>query len=178
MTTFLLNDKVKHILREKDGIVAGFTENPEVILVDFGRGPEKTSVKYLELVSKGTDVQQALRADPAILALIWEQYRNGGRLLISCQGSVVERLASQISQITSLSEIAVTEYISAASEKTHAMKFYIMLPATSNDDFYERVSTFFGSRTTLASTKEVQYNSRSLAEWLMKEHEVLPERRT
>jgi len=174
----LLNDKVKHTLREKEGSITNLTENPEFVLVDYGRGPEKTSVKYLELVSKGTDVQHALRNDPAVLALIWEQYQNGGRLLISCQGSGVERLASQLSQITSLSEIDATDYISAASEKTHAMKFYVMLPATADDEFYKRVSNFFGTRTTLANTREVQYNSRSLAEWLMKEHEVLPERRT
>jgi len=127
---------------------------------------------------KPTDVQIALRDDPAILALIWEQYQNRGRLLISCQGSRVDHLANEISQITSLSEIDAVDYISAASEKTHAMKFYVMLPASADDEFYKRVSNFFGARTTLASTREVQYNSRSLAEWLMKEHEVLPERRT
>jgi len=173
-----MNDKVKNTMRGRDGVFAGLSDNPLVAFVDYGTGPERTSVKYLELVSKGTDVQHALRDDPAVLELIWSQYQSGGRLLISCQGSKIESLANQLSQMTSLREIDATEYISAASEKTHAMKFYVMLPASADDEFYKRVSNFFGTRTTLASTKEVQYNSRGLAEWLMKEHGILPERRT
>lgn len=177
--TFLVNDKVKNTSRERTGVFKGLSEIPGVAFVDYGQGngPERASMKYLELVSKGTDVHQALRDDPAILELIWDQYKAGGRILISCQSSRVGYLANQLSQITALSETDAVDYISPASEKTHAMKFYIMLPATANDDFYARVSNFFGSRTIMASTKEVQFNSRSLAEWLIKEHEVLPERR-
>jgi hypothetical protein len=124
-----------------------------------------------------TGVQRASQNDPTILDLIWGQYQNGGRLLISCQASRIDPLANQLSQITVLSETEAVDYISAASEKTHAMKFYVILPAIADETFYTRVSNFFGSRTILTSTTEVQYNSRSLAEWLMKEHSVLPEKR-
>jgi hypothetical protein len=124
-----------------------------------------------------TKAQVALRDDPEVLDLIWQEYLRGGRILISCQAAGVERLARKLSNITSLSEIDAVDYISPATEKTHAMKFYVMLPVGADDIFYKRVSAFFGSRTTKASTKEVQYNSRALSEWLMKEHGALPEKR-
>jgi hypothetical protein len=126
---------------------------------------------------KLTSVQIAHRDDPGILEQIWLQYQRGGRVLISCQASRIDFLASEVSACTTLTEIDAVDYISAASEKTHAMKFYVMLPVGADEKFYQRVSDFFGSRTTKASTKEVQYNSRDLAEWLMAEHGVLPEKR-
>jgi hypothetical protein len=135
---------------------------------------QETSVKLPKL----TPVQVADRDDPSILGLIWEKYSKGGRLLLSCQGSRVNHLAKQLSQSTALSETEALDYISPASEKTHDAKFYIMLPATTNEDFHVRVSNFFGSRTIKASTREDQYNSKSLSVWLMEEHGVLPEKRS
>lgn len=182
-----IGDKVRHDITGKVGTLTTYPTLSDMCTVEYGDGPIVTWKKRLELLPtparrvknpKPTATQIALRDDPDVLNLIWQLYKGNGRVLISCQGSKVEYLASQVSGITSLSETEAMDYISPASEKTHAMKFYVMLPAGAEESFYQRVSIFFGSRTTKASTSEVQYNSRDLAEWLMKEHSILPEKRS
>jgi hypothetical protein len=167
------------VVVENEGFYRGteFTVTSEYTGTHPHFGERKLIAPALPKPKKLTDVQIAFRDDPDVLGIIWEQYQRGGRILISCQGSRVDYLASDLSGITSLSELDALDYISPASEKTHHAKFYVMLPVGADENFYQRVSNFFGSRTTKASTKEVQYNSRDLSEWLMKEHGVLPERR-
>jgi hypothetical protein len=171
--------KIGTVVIETEGFFKGteFTLTGEYTGTHPHFGERKLIAPELPKPLRLTDVQIAFRDDPDVLGIIWNQYQKGGRILISCQGSRVDYLASYLSSITSLSELDALDYISPASEKTHAMKFYVRLPVGADESFYQRVSNFFGSRTTKASTKEVQYNSRDLSEWLVKEHGVLPEKR-
>jgi hypothetical protein len=127
---------------------------------------------------KLTDVDVALRDDPALLPLIYQHYKSkGGEILVSCQGSRLENEASRLSTVTNLSALDAMDYISPASERTHSSKYYVVMSNKESENFFKRVENFFGSLTTIASSENVQFNSRDLAEWLMKTHNVLPRKR-
>ncbi len=176
MTTFffLQGDKVKNTMREREGVVVGM-ETETLALVDYGRGPEKASVKNLELVSKGTDVQQALRKDPEALESFAEHFKRcGGRIEITCQPSKASMLASELSSVSKLSELDAADYIRETTEASHAAKFDILVDAGLPVGLSDRLGVFFHVDGLRARHGEVQVNSRPLAEWLLWTHNVTP----
>lgn len=175
---FLLGDKVKHTMQEREGVIVHF-ESETLALVDYGQGPKKTSLKYLELVSKGTDVQQALRKDPAALELFATHYKaTSGRIEISCQPSCIDQEASRLSQVSCLSEINAIDYIKPTTEASHGAKYDILVGADLPIGLADRLGVFFHVDGLRARDGEVQVNSRPLAEWLMRTHNVLPKKWT
>jgi hypothetical protein len=170
---FLVNDEVRNTMRDRNGTLKGF-ENALVALVDYGKGLEKTSIQYLELIGKGTDVHQALRNDPEALTQFAEHFLRSGRIEISCQSSKVERLAAEVSEVSSLSEIEAFDYIRPVTEKSHAAKFDILVANDLPEGLAIRLGVYFKSNGLRAKAGEYQINSRSLAEWLMQAHNVLP----
>jgi len=172
---FLINDRVKNTMRDREGIFKGLNlASPRLAFVDYGSGIECTSVTYLELISKGTDVHQALRNDPEALGLFAEYFKKSGRIEISCQPSKVEKLAADLSEFSSLSEIEAVNYIKATTEASHAAKFDILISNDIPQSLSERLGVYFKSDGLRAKAGEFQINSRSLAEWLMQTHDVLP----
>jgi hypothetical protein len=173
---FLHGDKVKHTLQDHEGVIVSF-ESETIALVDFGKGPKKTSLKYLKLVSKGRAVQLALRNDPAALELFWEHYAaTTGRIEITCQPSCIDKEASKLSQMSSLSEINAVDYIKQTTEASHGAKFDILVGVDLPTGLISRLGVFFDVNGQRAHNGEVQINSRSLAEWLIRVHNVLPKK--
>lgn len=171
---FFVGDKVKNTMRDREGVVEGF-KNDTLLLVNYGSGPEVTSPKNLALLSKVTDVRLALKQDPALVQQFAEIFKPVGRIMISCQASRIDKLANDLSAVSGLSEIEAVDYISPASERTHAAKFYILVPKDAVSSLLTRLGTFFDVLVT--GENEAQINSRSLSEWLMREHGVLPQKR-
>jgi hypothetical protein len=85
--------------------------------------------------------------------------------------------ADKLAAVTGLSALDALDYISPASERTHGPKYYVVMSNKAPDSFFKRVEGFFGSLTTVANSDSVQFNSRDLAEWLMKTHSILPRKR-
>jgi hypothetical protein len=125
---------------------------------------------------KLTEVQRAHRDDPEVLDLIWALYAKGGATFVSCQSSRREYEASKLSSISSLTEIEALDYISEATDKTHGPKYYLTVPNEAPPEFFERVGAYFCVEAH-PSKQFVQFNTRSLVEWVIKEHGVLPVKR-
>jgi hypothetical protein len=175
-TNFFRNgDKVKNTMRGREGVYAG-AENETTALVDYGNGPEKTSFKYLELVSKPNDAELALRSQPAEMELLAQHFLStGGRIEITCQSTLVDKEAARLSEVSSLSEIDATDYIKPVSELSHGAKFDIIISDKLPEGLQKLRGTLF--KKGLRSGKgELQVNSRTLAEWLMKTKNVLPKK--
>jgi len=173
---FLHGDKVKHTLQDREGVIVSF-ESETLALVDYGQGPKKTSVKYLKLVSKGRAVQLALRNDPAALELFAAHYKaTNGRTEITCQPTCIDKEASKLSQMSSLSEINAIDYIKETTEASHGAKYDILVGANLPAGLADRLGVFFHMDGLRARDGEAQVNSRSLAEWLIRVHGVLPKK--
>jgi hypothetical protein len=171
---FFVGDKVKNSMRDRSGVVEGF-KNDSLLFVNYGNGPEVTSPKNLVLLSKVTDIRLALRDDPTSVQHFAEHFKATGRIMISCQASRVDKLANDLSAVSGLSELEAVDYISPASERTHAAKFYVLVSKDAINGLFARLGVFFDILKT--GENEVQINSRSLAEWLMREHNILPQKR-
>jgi hypothetical protein len=164
---------------------AGFFKDSEFTYVGGNKGinpkwGERSLVSpKVPTAPKLTDVDIAFRDDPALLPLILQHYQSkGGEILVSCQGSRVGDEADKLAVgVTGLSALDALDYISPASERTHGPKYYVVMSNKAPDRFFKRVEGFFGSLTTVANSGSVQFNSRDLAEWLMKTHGMLPRKR-
>lgn len=172
---FFVGDKVKNLMRDRSGVVEGF-KSDTLLFVNYGNGPEVTSPKNLELLSKVTDVRLALQQDFSSLQQFVSHFKSTGRIMISCQASRVDKLATDLSAISGLSETEAVDYISPASERTHAAKFYVLVSKDAVGGLFARLGVFFDVLET--GENEVQINSRSLAEWLMREYDILPQKRS
>jgi len=168
---FFIGDKVRNTMREADGVVSGM--KGDLVLVDYGRGPAVTSSQYLVLKSKATDIQAALRNDPEALQQLVPFV---ARILVSCEPKVADQLATELSEVSNISALDASDYIRVVTDRSHGAKFDILLRDAVPETLMQRLGVFFTSNGHRAKVGEVQVNSRGLAEWLMKEHNLLPEK--
>jgi hypothetical protein len=166
------------------GSVATFRGNPITIVGedltkflvndggDFSFWAKRGDVKSIPIPKK-TDVQNALEVDPSALNEFAVVFKQNGRLEISCQPSKIDQLASELSSVSvQLTELNAVDYIRPTSERSHAAKFDILVSPPSH--LVDRLGVFFDFNGHRAREGEAQINSRPLAEWLMKNHDVLP----
>ena len=178
--TFLVGEKVKHTIREREGIFVQAAAEPGYGLVDYGSGPEMVSLKHLALaVAKRTAFQQLLATDPDALLAFAAYFKNGGRIEICSSPQALDRAAERVSSNSSLSLTDALDYIKVVSEKSQAYKYDIVVPAGLPTELAARLSVLLwerGKGSHRARKGEVQINSTGLAEYLMREHGVLPKR--
>ena len=137
------------------------------------------SVKTADLkprpIKKETDVQQALRHDPEALGMFAKAFKdNGGRIEVTTSPSVADQAYDDLSDVSSLSPVDAVDYIRLATDRTHGTKFDILVKDKFPAGLSDRLGVFFHASGLRAKPGEVQINSRPLAEWLMKEHNILP----
>jgi hypothetical protein len=54
MTKFEVGEKVQNTMRSREGVIVGAALDAGILLVDYGKGAERTSIKYLDI----TDAQR------------------------------------------------------------------------------------------------------------------------
>jgi hypothetical protein len=81
-------------------------------------------------------------------------------IYITCQPSVIDALARWMSENSSLSETSAIDYIRPTTEASHGAKFDITVDPMTPHSLVLRLG--------------VPLDSRNLAGWLMKEHNILP----
>ena len=183
---FLVGEQVKNTMRDKLGIVTAI--EGEIALVNYGVGPERTSLKYLALaVAKRTPFMHILATDPSALSELASNIKEfGGRIEVSTSPQVLEKAADRLSANSSLSPTEAVDYIKVCSEKSHSTKYDIMvMSATFPPQLAARLGVILKraekDTTELPLGKrahrgEWQISCNPLAEYLMREHSVLPKR--
>lgn len=170
---FLIGDKVKHVVREREGVVEGF-KTETLLFVNYGNGPETVSRTNLLLLDKGTDVQQIRRNDPEALNLLLPHIR---RIEISCCPKGVDKLCAELSSIVSgLTEIDAVDYIRVVTDDSHGAKFDTLIDQNIPEGLTDRLRLLFKKDGHRAKKGEMQSGSRPLAEWLMETHSILPQK--
>jgi len=137
--------------------------------------PIAKSLPYVDPPKKLTDVQKALQTDPESLAIFLQVFKKSGRILISAAPDTAELLAAQLSSVSRLTPSEAVDYIRVVTDRTHASKFDIII-SDPPIGLADRLRVNFHLNGHRAKKGEVQINSRPLAEWLMKEHDVVPEK--
>jgi hypothetical protein len=176
---FLEGDRVRHKLREdrQGKVLKNLDPAPngkDRVLVQFeGCAPETVSTENLTLLTKGTNVSQALRNDPEALA---ELVKHVKRIEITGNPDDVDKLAEAISSNSKLTPTDAHDYVKATTQASHGGKFDILIDDQVPADLQNRLGVFFfpAGKGLRARAGELQVNSRDLALWLMKNHDVLP----
>ncbi len=175
---FLEGDRVRHKLRDIDGkVLKNLDPAPngkELVLCQFeGRMPETISAENLTLLTKGTNVAQALRNDPDALAELVKHVR---RIEVTCNPDDVDKLAEVLSSNSKLTPTEAHDYVKPTTQASHGGKFDILVDENIPDDLANRLGVFFfpAGKGLRARKGEKQINSVDLALWLMKNHNFMP----
>jgi hypothetical protein len=186
---FLAGEKVKHTVREREGVFVQAL-SAELALVDFGYGHERASLKHLALViAKRTPFMHILATDPSALCELAANIKEfGGRIEVSTSPQVLEKAADRLSANSSLSPTEAVDYIKVCSEKSHSTKYDIMvMSATFPPQLAARLGVILKKAEADAAelpigkraySGEWQISSNPLAEYLLREHDILPKRVT
>jgi len=182
---FFIGDKVKNTMRDREGVITAI--GTVLADVDYGCGPQTTSIAYLELLSKRTPFQNALCTSPETLNEFAAIFLAHGRMEISCGPSYVERAADRVSANSKFSSSEALDYLNVVTEKTVGMKYDMLVAADSVPvDLAERLGVVLYPSSTDNGRKagfgkralrgELQINCTELAEYLLREHNFTPRR--
>ncbi len=184
---FLVGEKVKNTMRDKVGVVMSVSVT--TALVDYGNNVqgELTSLKYLELVKQRTPYMHLLATNLSAIAELAANIREfGGRIEVSTGPQLLEKAADRLSSNSSLSPSEALDYVKVCTEKTRGIKYDIMvMSATFPLLLAERLGVVlkraWKDTTELPLGKrahrgEWQISCNPLAEYLMREHSILPKK--
>ncbi len=121
----------------------------------------------------------------SLAALVSHFLENFGRIEVCCAPSDLEKVSSDLSSVTSLSELDALDYIHVVTEKAQGAKYDIVMAEGAGFSqavtdalgvllWGEKYST--GQRGLRCKNGEIQVNSKPLALLLMREHAVVPVR--
>ncbi len=182
---FLVGEKVKNIMRGKVGTVIGSLPEKNFpkevvaasICVDYGNGPEVSSLKYLALaVAKRTPFMHILATDPSALLIFADEFKaKHGIIRVYAALKHLDALSEQLSACCSaLTPTTVADYIKVLpTDLSQGPKFSITMDNISQS-LIDRLGCLVWSRTSSRRTNTVTINSRSLVEYLLREHTVIP----
>ena len=132
-----------------------------------------TKLLKLRQVKLLSGTEKALSQDPEVLAAMIPHVL---RIEISCAPNAIDACALDISTNSELSETSAVDYIRVVTDKSHGAKFDIIIDSLTPQFIQDRLGVFFNENGHRAKGEEIQIGSKSLALWLMREHNFKPSR--
>lgn len=173
---FLAGEKVKHTMREREGVFVQAAAEPGYGLVDYGSGPEMVSLKYLALAfAKRTPMQHVLATDPAALLGFADEFKSKhGVVRVYGAPKYIDSVSEQLSACCSaLTPTTAVDYIKVApTDLSCGPKFSISMDSISQS-LVDRLGVLVWDRTNSRS-HGVKIQSKPLVEYLLREHNIIP----